>query len=289
MKKWVCFLGMALCFWFCAGTARADVIWTPMDSFYEEHEDECTYVNRQYTADGPDGVVILYESPESSKVIATWENGRQVYISFTYEDERGIVWGISDEEETGWMPMEYMKVVYDSISFAEDYGDQIVSQTGALDEQYQNETVFFWKYPGAENGSSMNLGDWEYLPEYGSVYVDETGHSWGYIGYYYGYRSVWVCLDAPTADYAALYPDGAPQIGKDDEAQPQGSGEPGAASESQGAGEPGAASESQDQAGGRTERITPKTNDRTVVVVVVLVVLVVLATAVLLVILKKRR
>ena len=264
MKKWIGFLGMVFCFLLCTNSVRADVIWEPMDSFYEEHSSECIYVNRQYTANGPDGVVILYESPESAKVVTTWENGRKAYISFTYEDARGIVWGISEDEQTGWMPMDYMKVVYDSISFREDYGDQIVSENGTLDEQYRNETVHFWKYPGSESYSSMNLQDWEYLPDYSGVYTDEAGHRWGYIGYYYGSRSVWVCLDAPAADYAALYPDGAPKIGKEDDAQ------------------------SQDPESIGTERIAPQTNDMSVMIVVVLVALVVAATAVLLVILKKR-
>lgn len=277
MKKWVCFLGTAFCFLLCTLSARADVIWEPEDSFYEEHSSECTHVNRQYITNGPDGVVILYKSPESAKEVATWENGRRVYISFTYEDARGIVWGISEGEQTGWMPMEYMKVVYDSISFAEDYGDQIVSQTGSLDEQYGDETVHFWKYPGAESFDSMDLKGWDYMPEYRSVYTDETGHSWGYIGYYYGYRSVWICLDAPTADYAALYPDGGPAIGKEDTGlYPNGT--PAIAKED------AAAAQNRD-----VERIVPKTNDRAVIIVVVLVAAVALVTAALLVFLRKRK
>lgn len=277
MKKWVCFLGTAFCFLFCTLSARADVIWEPEDSFYEKHSSECTHVGRQYIANSPDGVVILYESPESAKEVATWENGKQVYISFTYEDARGIVWGINDSEEIGWMPMEYMKVVYDSISFAEEFGDQIVSQTGSLDEQYENDIIYYWKYPGAESFGSIDLQGWDYLPEYHSVYTDETGHSWGYIGYYYGTRSVWICLDAPTADYAALYPDGGPAIGKDDtELYPKRTPAVGK--------ENAAAAQNRD-----VERIVPKTNDRMVVIVVVLVAAVALVTAALLVFLRKRK
>lgn len=46
------------------------------------------------------------------------------------------------------------------------------------------------------------------MPTYREVYVDEAGRSWGKIGYYYGWRNCWICLDAPTADYAELYPVG---------------------------------------------------------------------------------
>lgn len=273
MKRWICFLGVVWSFFLCTVCVNADVIWEPMDSFYEEHASECTYVNRQYVANGPDGVVILYESPESAKEVTRWENGRQVYISFIYEDERGILWGISESDQTGWMPMDYMRVVYDHISFEEDYGDQIVNEEGVLDERYRNETVCFWDYPGAETYSSVNLQDCEHLPEYGSVYTDETGHRWGYIGYYYGFRSVWVCIDEPAADREALYPDGAPQIGKEDMGLQ---------------GEENGDTRDESQKSGNGERIVPQTNHRVAVVVTVLVLLVVLVTAVLLIVLKKR-
>lgn len=280
MKKRICLLGIMVCFLLSVVPARADVIWEPQNSFYEEHSSECNYVNRLYTADGPDGVVIVYESPESDKMCATWENGTTVWISFTYEDERGILWGISEEEENGWMPMDYMKVVYDSISFEEEYGGQIEAQSGEVEEQYRNDTIYLWKYPASEQYSMMDLKSLgaEYMPQYDAVYSDETGHQWGKIGYFYGLRSVWVCLDAPTSDYAALYPDGAPQIGEKEH-----SGD--AAQQSPEAVQP------QDTEDGRTERIEPQAGqagDRTVVTVVVLVVLVVLVTAVLLIVLKKR-
>lgn len=262
MKKWTCILGAVFCFLLCTVSVQADVIWEPQDSFYEKHAAECDYVNRQYSANGPDGVVILYESPESDKVVATWENGYKVRISHTYEDERRILWGINMGDQTGWMPMEYMKVIYDSTSFWQDYGGQIVSEYGVLEEQFRDEDVYFWRYPGAETFDIVSLKDWEELPQYSSVYADEAGHRWGYIGYYYGYRDVWVCIDAPTADLETLYPDGVPQIEKDDAAEGQENGE--------------------------QERITPQTNNKTVMIVVSLVVLVVLVTAVLLAVLKKR-
>ena len=37
-----CLCGMS------AKTARADVIWTPEDSFYEKNYDDCDYVGRRY-------------------------------------------------------------------------------------------------------------------------------------------------------------------------------------------------------------------------------------------------
>lgn len=280
MKKRICLLGMMVCFWFSVIPARADVIWEPQDSFYEKHSSECTYVNRQYITDGPDGVVIVYESPESDKVTATWENGMAVWISYTYEDERGVLWGISETEENGWMPMDYMKLVYDSISFEEDYSGQIEAQSGEVGEQYRNDTIYLWKYPASEQYRTMDLQSLgaEHMPQYAYLYIDETGHQWGKIGYFYGMRNLWVCLDAPTADYAALYPDGAPQIGEKEHAEDAEEQRPETA-------------QSQTPERGGIERIEPQDGQargRTVVTVVVLVGMVVLVTAVLLFVLKKR-
>lgn len=269
MKKYLCFMAAFICFLFCMLSVRADVIWEPEDSFYKQHSSQCTYVSRHFTANGPDGTVILYESPESAKVIDTWENGHAVYISFTYEDSNGILWGIYDNGpgQTGWVPMEYMKVVYDHISFEEDYGSEIIEQSGALEEQYKGEDVCFWDYPGSKEPFIVPM-DMSDLPKYSSVYTDEKGYNWGYIGYFYGYRNYWICLDQPMADYDQLYPDGGPQIG----AQAEDTKTENFGSEKQGA-----------------ERIVPEQNHGMVVLVIVLVALVVVVTAVLLVILRKSK
>lgn len=288
MKKWLCFLGTVICFLSCTSLVKADVIWQPMDSFYQENESQCTYVNRRFTANGPDGVVILYKSPKSPKVVTTWENGFEAYISFTYEDEDGVLWGIYDNStQSGWMPMEYMEVIYDYISFFEDYGEEIVEQRGTLEEQYQKESIYLWDYPGSKECYPMTIQN--DLPAYNGIYTDENSHSWGFIGYYYGWRDVWVCLDQPMADYEQLYPDGGPQIGtakEEDKTQSQSQEtqlqNPEGQSQSQ---------ETQVQSSERqeNERIVPKQGYRTIVIVAVLVGLVVLVTAVLLVILKRGR
>ncbi|MDE7251897.1 MAG: hypothetical protein K2O32_03010 [Acetatifactor sp.] len=213
MKKWIAFLSGCLCYMFCVLPVQADVIWEPLDSFYEKHSSECEYVSRTFTANGPDGEVIVYESPVSGREVARWENGFKAYISFTYEDENGVVWGIYEEQgsKTGWMPMEYMDVVYDAISFAEEYEADITAESGALDEQYLGESVRFWRYPGATEGYEATVES--YVPEYHGIYVDSQGHRWGNVGYYFARRNFWICLDQPGADFDTLYPDGTSGIG----------------------------------------------------------------------------
>lgn len=262
MKKYLCFLGTLICFMFCTLSVRADVIWEPRDSFYEKNASACTYINRCFTANGPDGVVILYESPESPKVVTTWENGFEAYISHTYKDTNGVLWGVYEESrQSGWMPMDYMEVVYDHISFKEEYGGEITEQEGSLEEQYRGQDVYVWSYPGAQEPSYAMPLTMERLPDYTSVYTDEAGHTWGWVGYYYGSRNHWFCIDQPTADYGQLYPEGGPQIGRKESVQPK---------------HPGGS------------RIVPGGKDSSMAVAAVLVLLVVLVTAALLVIWKRK-
>ena len=264
MKKIFCILGVLICCVLCPLSVTADVIFEPDDSFYERHASQCTYVNRVFRANGPDGVVILYKSPESSRVIDTWENGFEVWISFVYEDEDGVAWGIYDRDKTGWMPMDYMELVYDSISFMEEYDEQITASQGSLDKEYLDKEVNFWKYPGSEEFYAEEI-DSNF--NYNAVYVDGAGHTWGYTGYYYGRRNIWVCIDNPAADYAELYPDGVP------------GGKPGENTEN---------AQTPEQGDMGTQRIVPKVNRGMVLLAVGGVALVVLVTARLLLVMKKK-
>ncbi len=213
MKKRICVLGVFFCCMLCVIPAQADTIWEPQDSFYEDHASECTYEGRTYTANGPDGVVILYASPLSDRKIDTWENGFEAYISFTYEDKQGTLWGVYEQDrKSGWMPMEYMDVVYDHISFEQEYGAEIQEMYGTLNEQYMGKEILLWEYPGSPYQSAMTVRD--RLPYYHTTYEDSVGHLWGSVGYYYGYKDVWICLDKPDGGMDALYPDTAPGIGE---------------------------------------------------------------------------
>ena len=258
MRRWIAFVCGFLCYMLCILPVRADVIWEPQESFYEEVSSECEYVGRVFTANGPDGEVILYASPVSGRVIARWENGFKAYISFTYEDKNGTIWGIyeeGDSSKTGWMPMEYMDVVYDGISFGEEYMADITEQNGALDEQYLGKSIYYWRYPGASEGYDMKVES--YVPEYHRTYVDSQGHTWGNVGYYFGHKNVWICLDQPEAEFDTLYPGGTSGIG---EAQPTEKDFP-------------------------ADRITPDGKQNLVIVLVVL--LVIFVTGVLVVMLKR--
>lgn len=214
MKRYVSiiFLILLLGGLLCPMTARADVIYEPWDSFYEEHREECQYVSRSFTAKGPNGTVTIYESPVSAAVEAKLDNGEQVFVSYTYEDEAGILWGCCEERDTdllGWAPMEYLEVVYDGISFAEEYGDQFVPEEGMLSDAYLGEIIYFWQYPGSSTHGWVELSEKDdaYRPEYNTVYIDTDGTRWGKCTYYRGWKGYWINLDDPTLEPPAPEPD----------------------------------------------------------------------------------
>ncbi len=262
MKKWKCFLGIIVCWMFCGFLVNADIIYEPPDYFYETHSSKCEYLNRAFTANGPDDVVYIYKSPESPQIMETLKNGTIVRIYYTYQDSSAISWGICDD---GWVPMEYMEVVYDSISFAEEYAADIANQDGVLDEQYMGQTVYLWTYPGASSCAEILAEG--HMPQYNKKYIDKEGRSWGNIGYYYGIRNRWVCLDFPTQDFDALFPDGAPQAGstiKEESMQ---------------------SAETEQE----SKRIVPKPNHGMVILTTVIVLGVILVTMILLVLMKQSR
>ena len=192
-------------------TARADVIYEPFDSFYEEHRDECTYVGRSYTANGPNGTVTLYASPVNPGVEKTYPNGTALYVSYTYQTADGVLWGCCDywDDVTGWAPMEYLELIYDGISFEEEYGDQFVqTQIVMVTDEEEGETIYFWEYPGSRDYIDVTIRK-DYAPEFQTSYTDANGNEWVRCSYYMGIKGYWVNLNNATADYETLFPDAA--------------------------------------------------------------------------------
>lgn len=211
MKKWLA--GMLVIMFCTLGImkeAQADVIWEPENSFYKIHAEECEYHNRNYIANGPDGEVTVYKSPEVALKLTTIENGTKVNVYYIYEAKDGILWGLYDSWEeniTGWMPMDYLDLEYDHICFVEEFGDQIKSKTEKLPQEYVGKEILIWSYPGSENGTVFVPHD---PMEFSDVFEDEAGNLWGHVGYYYGWRNIWVCIDDPQAEFSELYPEDVP-------------------------------------------------------------------------------
>lgn len=248
--------------------ARADVIYEPWDSFYEEHREECVYHARSYTANGPNGNVTAYESPESDWKEKVLENGTTLWISYTYVDGRGIEWGCFESWEDdiiGWVPMNYLELIYDGISFEEEYGSSFENVSGALDgAELTGQTVYFWKYPGSSDCYEIKLES-EYRPEYHTLYTDADGTVWGRCDYYMGIRDCWIDLNDPTLDHTkavAPLPD-----------------------ETEGPAIPDTMPENSEP----VEEIVPQSNSGIKLIVIAAVAAIVVITAVLLYLLKKKK
>lgn len=197
----ICAVMLAVC---CIVSASADVIFEPNDNFYEDHREDCVRNERNYTAAGPNGDVTVYQSPESDKVMAVFPNGEILYISYIYTDAAtGIQWGYYENWETnvtGWVPMAYLELIYDGISFEEEFGHLFVQEEGTLSVEHQGKAVKFWKYPGSTEYLEWTV-EGDNMPAYQTVYTDANGVCWGRQGYYMGLRGYWINLDAPDADY----------------------------------------------------------------------------------------
>ena len=210
MKRTFCLL-LALIFLLALTPAvSADVIMEPQDSFYWDHRGECQYHNRTYYADGIDNVAVVYRSPESAAVVERVKNGLELWISYTYEGGDGFAWGYCENYEeswSGWIPMDYLLLKYDAACFREEFAHRIAEESGTVAAAGE---VRFWNYPGSVDAVAFAV-EGDYAPAYQETFTDDAGRKWGYIGYHMGIRNVWVCLDAPTADYPTLYAEHEPQ------------------------------------------------------------------------------
>ena len=196
MKRRLFSLLFALAAAFTALTVpvSADIIWEPEDNFYKKHQDECTYVGRQYEMAGYDGAVTIWRAPGGT-ALKTVPNGERCTVDFRWSGS-GTAWGFVSGNYGGWVPMDDLSLVYDSQQFMEDHEAEIISDDPVPVEFH---SAVLYAYPGGPAGRVMEE-DAAYMPfseTFSAVYTDENGLRWGYVGYYMGRQNSWVCLDDP--------------------------------------------------------------------------------------------
>lgn len=182
--------------------AFADLIWEPMgNNFYEKHRDECEYVNRAYLANGGEGYVTIKKSPDSSAEIMNVANGTTLFINFVWTDKDGIQWGIGYPagafDSEGWVPLSDLAMIYDYRDFEEDHSKEFKAYDGCGDDLTE---ACAYSYPGGVFESKLeSWGDNDFTLSdcFDVLYTDENGLRWSYVGYYYGHRNCWVCIDDP--------------------------------------------------------------------------------------------
>lgn len=215
-RLFTCLLALALVL-ALAPAARADVAWEPDNSFYERHAGECSYENRAYQANGAEGFVTAWNAPNGSGVEAQFENGERLWVYWRWKDWGCVSRWEDGKETSGWIPLADLALTYDYIAFEEEYGDRIQPYNNEFADYDGDDTVVnFYEYPGApefkeSRPTDRDYGDMELLTGKAdgnsyiqSVFVDENGLTWGFVGYWFGSLNGWFCLDDPdlgeTAD-----------------------------------------------------------------------------------------
>lgn len=203
-----------LCAWFMLAsclTVYADIIWTPKDDFFADHYEQCTYVARNFIANGAGGSANVFESPESGKIVGTFPNGEIFYVSYTYRDAKGKDWGVVtyvlDENgnlesgrpatDSGWIRMEDFTVQYDAISFDEAHESEYKAYNGEFDGYMAaGGGVVLWQYPNS-GVIEASIDQLEEGPVISHTYKDADNRLWGKMEYYYGYEG-WICISEPN-------------------------------------------------------------------------------------------
>ena len=186
--------------------AKADVLIEPFDDFYEKHEEQCVYLCRSFYVNSEDGTLSVKLQPGAEREIAVFNNGEVLYIQYTY-NYNGAAWGVAEFQlpdtegwTSGWMPMDQLLLVYDGISFREEHYDEFYNYKGEFDTSGD---IVLWTWPGSGDVNFVldtdqwRSDDFDDLT-FSIAYKDIEGREWGFIGYYYGSRDVWVCIDDPS-------------------------------------------------------------------------------------------
>ena len=187
----------------CSVSASADVAFEPKDDFYSRHRSECQYENRSYYTSGAEGYVLVYNSPVGSAK-SSLLNGTCIRIYYTYDDG---AWGQTEYQNydmsggyawnSGWVRMSDLIVDYDSRAFCDDHASEFIVKEATLQPRL-GAIIYGYKYPGSGIVVDELDGAWAtdelYFKE---IFTDPAGREWGQIGYYYGHRDFWVCLDDP--------------------------------------------------------------------------------------------
>jgi hypothetical protein len=189
--------------------ASADVIWEPNDDFYHKNADKCEYVNRDYYTNGENGYMELFSEP-GGRSLGFAENGVIFHVQFSYrqgsESWGLVIYGTDGDrlapsfeglDQTGWIRLSDTILKYDVQSFDEEHGKEFTPYTGDYSELQLDRPIVLWTFPNSgEAAGELEEIDGNFQIE--KVYRDMDGKHWGYVGYFYGRRSFWVCLTDPA-------------------------------------------------------------------------------------------
>lgn len=216
MKRWMIILLLVLLLCALAIPAAADLVILPDNNFYKSHRSECVSEDRAYYANGPEGYVLAYTSPESPDG-KPLRNGEVFHVSNIYQNRWGLVaynartmdrQNMSESNRAyGWVDLNEMVADYDDISFAADHAAEIVETNLELDTGLFGSAACY-KYPGSGIVVDRHEIGWlqRNMTAFTAQFVDPEGRTWAYVPKSYNHRDAWwICLDAPND--ASLPPD----------------------------------------------------------------------------------
>lgn len=215
MKKFIWILAAGLLLTVLTGKASADSIYEPRNEFYNDHYNEVkrTIMVPILTANGPNGTVKGYKSPENAQVVEEFKNGAYIDIIGTYTDVAGIDWGLHAGpgiSKESWIPMLYLMEPFGEDIFMEQYKEEIRIPADGEPESgtFEKKDLKLYFYPAGDAYPREMISD----AELSASWKDASGHSW----YRYTAQGTafWVCADKPEASLEELYPDGIPNLDK---------------------------------------------------------------------------
>lgn len=193
-------LTLALCLMLLTPAVHADVIWEPMNnSFYEDHREECEYVDKGYLAyEGTVG----YEAPGDAEPIWVCEAvQKELYISHVYTFQDGAQWGAADirigeQWVSCWIDLSTMTPIYDTRDFIADHSAAIAPYADELGDLFGQGDIVLWNYPGNSVYYTTPFDEFFYHDYATQVFIDENGDSWVYFPYIDGMEG-WVYAPDP--------------------------------------------------------------------------------------------
>ncbi|MCL2672047.1 MAG: hypothetical protein FWF10_08425 [Clostridiales bacterium] len=197
--------------------AKADIIFTPTNDFFDRYKEDCILVERYFYFPNADKIVLKTEPGSDTDAEMPSPNGigsahiNQILINYVY-DYNGTPWGYTTRIShygsfAGWVSLEDALLVYDEIAFAREHRDSFYEYPGgnkAIRDKLQDaSTIVVWDFPCSGKALSRTIDNTtqDALPAVFSVlaaYRDEAGREWAHILTHLGYP-LWICLSDPKS------------------------------------------------------------------------------------------
>lgn len=178
--------------------ALADVIIEPENNdFYNKHADDCVHDSGAYYVPKSEDGIKVFNEP-NGKETASYPYGERFYSVWYYTDTEGNNWRCctryeGDTDSSFWFREAETLRVYDYSDFTSEHQAEFFDDA----EEYRDiSKVAFYEFPNGPFKYTEEFGNQEGI-HFGECWKDKNGKTWGFLGYLYGRRNAWICLDDP--------------------------------------------------------------------------------------------